>query len=194
MHSIRPAAAARAHPLPAANSASPVATNAATAARHLAARRHRHRANYSSNNPASSQTPTVSLRLGSAADAATLSLPLPPTAAKRLDAELRALHATLRAKQEAADAGERPKRWPAMDFAFPSGEEGDAAESLAFQLYCNPNAHGSAFDAKVLVRVECGGNGAASAAAVRMTGEARLTDVQGTLEAYWEELTTKGEE
>jgi hypothetical protein len=193
MQSLRPAAAARARPVPAAISASPVAAPAAAAAaRHLARRQGRPLCcNYSSINNAA--CPTVSLRLGSAADAATLSLPLPPTAAKRLDAELRALHATLRAKQEAADAGERPKRWPAMDFAFPSADD-DGVDSLAFQLYCNPNAHGSAFDAKVLVRVECGGgNGAASAPVVRMTGEARLTDVQGTLEAYWEEVA-KGEE
>jgi len=162
----------------------------------------------SNNNPGDSNAgpvPTVALRLGASADAATLSMPLPPSAARRLEGELRALHATLRAKQEAVESGERPKRWPVMEFAFPSadaggdagGESAAVGGALALQLYCNPNAYSSAFDAKVLVRIECVGSGAAGLAAaglaaappppVRMTGEARLTDLQGTLEVYWDE-------
>jgi hypothetical protein len=169
-------------------------------------------AHYSNAAASPPAAPLISLRLGSAADAATISLPLPVQAARRLDAELRALHATLRAKQEAAESGERPRRWPAMELLLlplPEEEQGEGGggggnsddSDLTVQLYCNPNAHGSAFDAKVLVRVECragggegGGGGAASAAptAVRMTGEARLTDVQGTLEVYWEESKAAG--
>jgi hypothetical protein len=79
-----------------------------------------------------------------------------------------------------------------MDLALLQDSEDGGGEvgGVTVHLYCNPNAHGSAFDAKVLVRVECrsaAGAGAAGAGAVvRMAGEARLTDVQGTLEVYWE--------
>ena len=89
-----------------------------------------------------SPLPFSALRLS--AGATTITLPFSPTRAAALHAALAALLATFAEKAAAT----RPQRWPATEFRF----KGDAPGELAlFEAFCNPNAHASPFDAKVLV-------------------------------------------
>jgi len=91
----------------------------------------------------------------------TITLPFSPARAAALHAALAALVATFSEKAAAT----RPQRWPATEFRF----EGDPGELALFEAFCNPNAHASPFDAKVLVTA-AGGDGFSVMTEVGLTG------------------------
>lgn len=97
------------------------------------------------------------------AGATTITLPFSPARAKELHTALAALLATFSEKA----AAERPQRWPATEFRF-KGDAG-AGELALFEAFCNPNAHASPFDAKVLVTAT-GGDGLSVMTEVALTG------------------------
>lgn len=78
-----------------------------------------------------------------------------------MQAALDSVVQTLAAKGEAA----RPQRWEETTYVWQGGA-GDALEYL--EVFCNPNAHTSAFDARVLVTVRAAGG-------VAIVGEQQLT-------------------
>ena len=62
---------------------------------------------------------------------------------------------TEKQEYEQGNGGQRPKRWPSVDVSI-SGEDGgdDDDVSLTMEVFCNPNAHMNAFEARVLVTVD----------------------------------------
>lgn len=106
----------------------------------------------------------------------TLSLPFNQQRATELKAALALLLATFAEKAKA----ERPKRWQALEYKFKSGDEdGNTPPGIAlFEVFCNPNAAASPFDAKVLVTVKSEEGG------VGFTTEAPLSALRADLEAY----------
>ncbi|CAD7704296.1 unnamed protein product, partial [Ostreobium quekettii] len=101
----------------------------------------------------------------------TIILPFSFEEARNLGKSIQALIKTFAEKQEA----ERPKRWDMMEYRYKS-EGADDAVSL-FEVFCNPNAHSSAFDAKLLVTVQAPGG-------LKMTTEGRLSNVKADLAGY----------
>lgn len=101
----------------------------------------------------------------------TIALPFKEQHAKELDAAFSALLKTFAEKAKA----ERPRRWEAMEYRY----KGDpaAAELELFEVFCNPNAHTNAFDAKLLVTVK-------TRDGVAVTTEARLSAVKADLDAF----------
>ena len=107
----------------------------------------------------------------------TLSLPFNQQRAAELKAALALLLATFAEKAKA----ERPKRWQSLEYKFRSGdEEGNSTPPgiALFEVFCNPNAAASPFDAKVLVTVKSTDGG------VGFTTEAPLSALRADLEAY----------
>eukprot|EP00891_Asterochloris_glomerata_P002737 jgi/Astpho2/2737/Aster-x1094 len=70
---------------------------------------------------------------------------------------------------------ERPKRWPMMEFRCQDEQHG--IELL--EVYCNPNAHSTAFDAKTLITLK-------TSQGVRVTAEARLSALKSDLDTFLE--------
>ena len=97
--------------------------------------------------------------------------------ATELKAALALLLATFAEKAKA----ERPKRWQSLEYRFKN--DGDGSEKTPpgialFEVFCNPNAAASPFDAKVLVTVK------ATEGGVGFTTEAPLSALRADLEAY----------
>ncbi|PSC72270.1 hypothetical protein C2E20_4509 [Micractinium conductrix] len=78
-------------------------------------------------------------------------------------------------KQEA----QRPKRLPSLEYIF----KGDVAagEVEYFEVFCNTNAHATAFDARVLLTLRTAGG-------LRVTTEGKLTGVKADVEDYLTQL------
>lgn len=80
---------------------------------------------------------------------------------------------------------ERPKRWQSLEYRFKNenndgdGDGGKTPPGIAFfEVFCNPNAAASPFDAKVLVTVKSTNGG------VGFTTEAPLSALRADLEAF----------
>ncbi|KAF6256594.1 hypothetical protein COO60DRAFT_1270532 [Scenedesmus sp. NREL 46B-D3] len=101
----------------------------------------------------------------------TIQLPFTPAQAQQLDAELAKLLQTFADKQ----AAKRPRRWDMMEVSFSGPEAGQGLELI--ELFCNPNAHATAFDAKLLVTVKAAGG-------LKIMSEGRLSAIKSDLDAY----------
>ncbi|WIA18135.1 hypothetical protein OEZ85_009611 [Tetradesmus obliquus] len=101
----------------------------------------------------------------------TIQLPFSPAQAQQLDADLAKLLQTFADKQ----AAKRPKRWDMMEVRFKGPEAGSGLELL--ELFCNPNAHATAFDAKLLVTIQAAGG-------LKVMSEGRLSAIKADLDAY----------
>lgn len=101
----------------------------------------------------------------------TLSFPLRPEEAARLGEALTGVMQTFAEKQKA----DRPKRWPALEYVF----KGDpAARDIEYlEVFCNPNAHATAFDARALITLR-------TADGLRVTTEGKLTGVKADVEEF----------
>eukprot|EP00775_Hariotina_reticulata_P009426 gene9426-9592_t len=98
-------------------------------------------------------------------------MPFTPTQAQKLDAALAKLLQTFSDKQ----AAKRPKRWDMMEVRFAETEAGEGIE--LFEVFCNPNAYATAFDAKLLITVNAKGG-------LRVMGEGRLSAVKADLDVF----------
>jgi hypothetical protein len=101
----------------------------------------------------------------------TVQVPFAKASAEDLNATLLALLKTFSEKQQA----ERPKRWDAMEYKFKGSAPGEDLEY--FEVFCNPNAYTSAFDAKVLVTIR-------SRDGISVTTEGRLSNFKADLDNY----------
>ncbi|KAL6779436.1 hypothetical protein ACKKBG_A12325 [Auxenochlorella protothecoides x Auxenochlorella symbiontica] len=108
-------------------------------------------------------------------ESTTLSIPLEEAEARQLAVGLNNVLKTFQEKQTA----ERPKRWDSMSVTLEGGSS-DSRQSL--QAMCNPNAHATAFEARVWLSVKTGGMSVAT--------EAKLSAFRAALEAYFEQLRT----
>lgn len=99
----------------------------------------------------------------------TVAFPLPAEEAARLQGAIGTTLQTFAEKQKA----ERPKRWPSMEYKF----KGDAAARQVeyLEVFCNPNAHATAFDAKVLITLR-------SADGLRVTTEGKLSAIKAAVD------------
>ena len=107
---------------------------------------------------------SVTLQLGGGT---TLSFPVNADEASRARGAVRHIFDIFKEKE----ALERPRRMEDVKFTL-AGDEG----AFALQLYCNPNAHPSAFQAKVLVSFKSEGG-------VTMTSEAPLSSLRAAFGA-----------
>lgn len=85
---------------------------------------------------------------------------------------------------ERSPAAGRSKRrqQSGADAARPRPAGGDAQRELEhLEVFCNPNAYSTAFDAKVLVALRTAGG-------VRVTTEARLSALKSDVDAFVEQL------
>lgn len=100
----------------------------------------------------------------------TVGVPFSKEQALQLDAALQQLFKTFAEKQKA----ERPRRWEMMEVRF----KGDAAAGGfdLFEVFCNPNAHATAFEAKLLVTLKAG--------AIDVTTEGRLSAFKADLDNF----------
>lgn len=71
-----------------------------------------------------------------------LSIPFSLAAAKGLSSAITGLLTTFKEKEKAA----RPKRWEAMEYR-------QTEDGVSFEVFCNPNAHATAFQAKYLITI-----------------------------------------
>jgi hypothetical protein len=77
----------------------------------------------------------------------TITVPLTADVARELNDGLSSVLQTFKEKEQAT----RPKRWPSLDWKH----KGDlAAGGVDLEVFCNPNAYGNAFQAKVLITVK----------------------------------------
>ncbi|KAG2436102.1 hypothetical protein HYH02_011612 [Chlamydomonas schloesseri] len=100
----------------------------------------------------------------------TISLPFSNERAQELQAAFQKLFQTFAEKQKAT----RPKRWDMMEWRHTD-------EHVGVEIFCNPNAHTTAFDAKLLVTLwspSVGGQG------LKVTTEARLSAVTSDLDNF----------
>lgn len=114
---------------------------------------------------------TTGTRLSLHMGETTVQFPFSRDNAEALNQSVLALLKTFADKQKA----ERPKRWEAMDFKFRGSPQSDDLER--FEVFCNPNAHTSAFDAKVLITIK-------SHEGISVTTEGRLSNFKTDLDAY----------
>jgi len=102
--------------------------------------------------------------------------------AKQLDTAINQLLKTFSEKQEA----KRPKRWEMMEVRIQPGADNSSSNGAAalelFEVFCNPNAHATAFDAKLLLTVRCTGG-------VKVTTEGRLSNFKADLDAFLAEAS-----
>ncbi|GFR49047.1 hypothetical protein Agub_g11072 [Astrephomene gubernaculifera] len=98
----------------------------------------------------------------------TLSVPLTSDEAQQLQAAFQQLFQTFAEKQKA----QRPKRWDMMEWRH-------VTDQVGMEVFCNPNAHSTAFDAKLLITVWSQQQGG-----LRVTTEARLSAVTSDLDNY----------
>ncbi|GAB4818961.1 hypothetical protein N2152v2_006007 [Parachlorella kessleri] len=101
-----------------------------------------------------------------------LSFPIKPAQAKELSNAIKDVMQTFADKQQV----QRPKRWPSMEFRL-KGDAGDPGEVEFFEIFCNPNAHATAFDAKVLVTLRTAGG-------VKVATEGKLTSLKSDVDVF----------
>ncbi|KAK9904865.1 hypothetical protein WJX75_004243 [Coccomyxa subellipsoidea] len=101
----------------------------------------------------------------------TISFPFAEAQAKEVSAAINGLLQTFAAKQSA----ERPKRWQSMEYRYKGSGEQDPVAQL--ELFCNPNAYSTAFDARVLVTLKAAGG-------VAVTTEGRLSALKADVENF----------
>lgn len=102
---------------------------------------------------------------------ATLTVAIPEQQLCAVQEALDAVIQTFADKQ----AAERPQRWPEMCYTWEGqGVEGTTLEYI--EVFCNPNAHSSAFDAQVLITMHAAGG-------IRLMAEQQLTRFQEELDA-----------
>ncbi|GMH35184.1 hypothetical protein BSKO_03052 [Bryopsis sp. KO-2023] len=104
----------------------------------------------------------------------TLSLPFSVEEGKSLQAQFDALLKTFAEKQ----AAERPKRWEAMEYRFVDEESKGAVSRI--EMFCNPNMHSTAFDAKLLITVKTEGG-------VIIVSEGSLGSIKSDVEVFMEQ-------
>ncbi|CAL5220511.1 g2543 [Coccomyxa viridis] len=103
----------------------------------------------------------------------TVSFPLETSKAQEITSALNELLQTFKDKQ----AAERPKRWKPMEFRHKGNGEGELA---LLELFCNPNAYSTAFDAKILVTMKTAGG-------ISVTTEGRLSAIKSDIDAFAEQ-------
>ncbi|EIE18703.1 hypothetical protein COCSUDRAFT_60012 [Coccomyxa subellipsoidea C-169] len=101
----------------------------------------------------------------------TISFPFAEAQARDVSTAINGLLQTFAAKQ----AAERPKRWQAMEYRYKGAGEDDPVAQL--ELFCNPNAYSTAFDARVLVTLKAAGG-------VAVTTEGRLSALKADIENF----------
>ncbi|PRW57478.1 hypothetical protein C2E21_3963 [Chlorella sorokiniana] len=106
----------------------------------------------------------------------TISFQLRAEEARKLSTALAGVMQTFADKQQA----ERPKRWPSLEYVF----KGDtAARELEYlEVFCNPNAHATAFDARALITLR-------TADGLRVTTEGKLTAVKADVDDFVSQLS-----
>ncbi len=104
---------------------------------------------------------------------ATLTVALPDQQLCAVQDALQTVIQTFADKQ----AAERPQRWPEMCYSWQADESTNPGSTLEYlEVFCNPNAHNSAFDAQVLVTMHAAGG-------IRLLAEQQLTRFQDELDA-----------
>ena len=98
-----------------------------------------------------------------------MTIPFSETSAHDLDKAIDALLQTFREKEKAT----RPQRWQSMEFRV----AGDfAAGGVFLEIFCNPNAYSSAFQARALVTVKD--------EKIRFTSEGALSALKAAVDEY----------
>lgn len=101
----------------------------------------------------------------------TLDVPFSVDKAQQLQGAFQQLLQSFADKQKAT----RPKRWDMMEVHFAGAPQ--SAEPQRFELFCNPNAYSTAFEAKMLITLE-------SRDGLRVTTEARLSAIKSDVDAF----------
>ncbi|KIY95390.1 hypothetical protein MNEG_12573 [Monoraphidium neglectum] len=101
----------------------------------------------------------------------TIGVPFSRAQADQLDSAIKQLLTTFAEKQKA----ERPRRWEMMEVRF-KGDPAAAGGIDLLEVFCNPNAHATAFEAKLLVTIKAGD--------VSVTTEGRLSAFKADLDNY----------
>lgn len=70
-------------------------------------------------------------------------------------------------------------RWDMMEVRFAGDAAGSGLE--VFEVFCNPNAHATAFDAKLLITIKAEGG-------LKIVCEGRLSAVKADLDMYMQNL------
>ncbi|GIL52862.1 hypothetical protein Vafri_8631 [Volvox africanus] len=96
----------------------------------------------------------------------TMSVPFTTEGAQQLQEAFQKLFQTFAEKQKA----QRPKRWDMMEWRHTN-------EDIGFEVFCNPNAYTTAFDAKLLITLGSRGG-------LTVTTEARLSAITSDLDNY----------
>lgn len=94
-----------------------------------------------------------------------LSIPFSLDSAKGLSAAIADLLTTFREKEKA----ERPRRWDNMEYR-------QIEDGVFFEVFCNPNAHATAFQAKYLVTINDD--------KLRIASEGQLSALKSDLDQY----------
>jgi len=71
-------------------------------------------------------------------------------------------------------------RWDMMEVRFAEPEAGEGIELL--EVFCNPNAYATAFDAKLLITVKAKGG-------LKVMGEGRLSAIKADIDAFTQNIT-----
>ncbi|GIL83222.1 hypothetical protein Vretimale_11270 [Volvox reticuliferus] len=96
----------------------------------------------------------------------TMTVPFTTEGAHQLQEAFQKLFQTFAEKQKA----QRPKRWDMMEWRHTS-------EDIGIEVFCNPNAYTTAFDAKLLITLGSRGG-------LTVTTEARLSAIASDLDNY----------
>ena len=94
-----------------------------------------------------------------------LTVPFSVESAKGLSSAIAGLLATFKEKEGAA----RPKRWDNMEYR-------QTNDGVFFEVFCNPNAHATAFQAKYLVTIHD--------EKLRIASEGQLSALKSDLDQY----------
>ncbi|KAG2490705.1 hypothetical protein HYH03_010866 [Edaphochlamys debaryana] len=100
----------------------------------------------------------------------TIALPFTTEKARELQGEFQKLFQAFGEKQKST----RPKRFDMMEWVH-------ADDKVSLEVFCNPNAHSTAFDAKLLITL-------VSAGGLRVTTEARLSGVTSDIDNWLQGL------
>ncbi|KAI8464191.1 MAG: hypothetical protein J3K34DRAFT_396805 [Monoraphidium minutum] len=102
----------------------------------------------------------------------TVGVPFTRDQAQQLDAAFQQLLKTFAEKQKA----ERPKRWEMLEVRFKGDSATPGGGVDLFEVFCNPNAHATAFEAKCLVTLKAGD--------VSVSTEGRLSAFKADLDNF----------